>query len=162
MIYPVTRSLLPAATLLIERSFGNTAYVEGAVEVLRGAVAAPGSDGIPLAFIASDDAGGDFMVGVIVFGSFGGTNGAGRLHFVAVEDSARRAGVATSLVRTAIESLEQIGARMMLAELPDDPIALPGARAFLEALEFTEESRVENLYREGIAMTFMRRELDRG
>ena len=61
----------------------------------------------------------------------------------------------------AIASLEDRDARFMLAELPDDPRELGGSRDFLEALGFHEESRVDDFYRDGIALAFMRRELSR-
>jgi ribosomal protein S18 acetylase RimI-like enzyme len=102
---------------------------------------------------------GDDMDGVIVYGIFGGTSGAGRLHFVVVESRARRGGVARSLVDAAIESLTAWRARFVLAELPDDARELTGSRSFLEALGFAEESRVDDFYRDGIALAFMRREL---
>jgi ribosomal protein S18 acetylase RimI-like enzyme len=155
-IVPVSPSLLPQAALVVERALGGTRYMAGALDALRAAVAAPGPDTRALASIR--DARFDAL---IVFGFFGGTSGAGRVHFVAVDDSARRAGIGAALVRAAIASLANEGARLLLAELPDDPLALPGARAFLEALGFGEESRVENFYRDGIAQTFMRRELER-
>jgi ribosomal protein S18 acetylase RimI-like enzyme len=104
---------------------------------------------------------GDEIAGVIVFGIFGGTSGAGRLHFVVVESGARRAGVARALVEAALDALRTDGARFVLAELPDDPHALPDARTFLLALGFVQESRVEDFYRDGVALSFLRRELTR-
>ena len=90
---------------------------------------------------------------------FGGTSGAGRLHFVVVEREARRTGAARALVDTAIAQLVASGARFVLAETPDDRGALPGADEFLRALEFSEESRVDDFFRDGVALSFMRREL---
>lgn len=154
MVVPVTRVMLPRAVAIVERALDDTHYLVGALDALRSAVQAPGTDGRALASMSGED-----IEGVIVFGIFGGTKGAGRLHLVAVESRKRREGVARALVNAAIESLAASGARFVLAELPDDPLALAGAREFLAALEFAEESRVDDFYRKDVALAFMRREL---
>ncbi len=154
MIVPVSPLLLPRAVALVERALDDTHYLAGARDALRAAVQAPGADGRALASMSGDE-----IEGVIVFGIFGGTSGAGRLQLVVVDSRRRRAGVARALVNAAIESLAAWGARFVLAELPDDPRALAGAGEFLEALGFAEESRVDDFYRDDIALAFMRREL---
>jgi ribosomal protein S18 acetylase RimI-like enzyme len=154
VIVPVSPLLLSRAVAVIERALDDTHYLAGALDALRSAVQAPGADGRALASMAGED-----IEGVIVFGIFGGTMGAGRLHFVVVESRRQRDGVARALVNAAIESLASSGARFVLAELPEDPRALAGAREFLDALGFAEESHVEDFYRDGVALVFMRREL---
>ena len=155
LIVPVSRALLPQATLVVERALGDTPYLDGALDALRSAASAPSADGRALVSIVDER-----CVGVIVFGFFGGANGAGRLRLAVTEGPARRARVGRSLANEAIAMLRSDGARFVLAELPEDLPALPGARAFLESLGFRQESRVENFYREGVALSFMRRELD--
>jgi ribosomal protein S18 acetylase RimI-like enzyme len=155
-IVPVSPSLLDRACAVVGRALDGTRYLAGALDALRSAVDAPGADGRALASMSGED-----IDGVIVFGIFGGTSGAGRLHFVVVERRARRAGVARALVGAALDALRAEGARFVLAELPDDSRALPDARAFLLALGFVQESRVDDFYREGIALSFLRRELGR-
>jgi ribosomal protein S18 acetylase RimI-like enzyme len=146
--------LLPRALAVVEGAFHDSHYLAGVVDALNSAVRAPNVEGRALASVRGDD-----VHGVIVFGIFGGTSGAGRLHFVAVESRARRDGVARALVNAAIEALRAAHARFVLAELPDDPRVLGGSRNFLEALGFAEESRIDDYYRDGIALVFMRREL---
>lgn len=153
-IVSVTRLLLPRATQLVERALDGTPYLDGALDALRLAVRAPGGDGRALACVISER-----IEGVIVFGFFGGADGAGRLQLTVIEESSRRTRAGRTLAVHAIALLGREGARFVLAELPEDPGALPGARAFLESLSFTQESRVENFYREGIALSFMRRDL---
>jgi ribosomal protein S18 acetylase RimI-like enzyme len=148
--------MLPRASAVVERALRDTHYLAGALDALQSAAEAPGADGRALASMTGDDA-----EGVIVFGIFAGTSGAGRLHLVVVENPARRGGVARALVTAAIESLEASGARFVLAELPDDARELPGSRDLLDALGFHEESRVDDFYRRGVALVFMRRELSR-
>jgi ribosomal protein S18 acetylase RimI-like enzyme len=156
LIIPVSPSLLERASAVVEHALHDTRYLSGALDALRSAVNAPGSDGRALACMSDDD-----VEGVIVFGIFGGTSGAGRLHFVIVESRARRTGTARALVDAALGTLIGDDARFVLAELPDDPHELPDARAFLHALGFAEESRVEDFYRDGVALSFLRRELER-
>jgi GNAT superfamily N-acetyltransferase len=83
-----------------------------------------------------------------------------RRQLAVVEESSRRTRAGRALVEHAIALLGGEGARFLLAELPDDPRALHGARAFLESASFREESRVDDFYRVGVALSFMRRELD--
>lgn len=153
-LVPLSPSLLPDALAAVERALHRTHYLSGALDSLRSAVTAPGADGRALASMT-----GDRIEGVAMFGIFGGTIGAGRLHFVAVEPSVRRKGVARALTESAIVQLAASNARFVLAELPDDVDALPGAREFLCALGFSEEGRVDDYFRDGVALSFMRREL---
>jgi ribosomal protein S18 acetylase RimI-like enzyme len=153
-IVPVSPSLLSRACAAVERALHDTHYVDGALDALRSAVAAPGPDGRALACMSAD-----VLNGVIVFGLFGGASGAGRLHFVLVEQASRRTGVARALVGAALDALTVSGARFALAEVPDDARELPGARDFLRALGFSEVSRVDDFCRDGVALSFLRREL---
>ena len=153
-IVPVSPSLLPRAEAVIARALRGTHYLDAALDALREAVRAPGVDARAIAIVS-----GDFMAGVAVYGIFGGTIGAGRLHFAVVQSEARRDGAGSALVGEAVERLRDEHARFVLAELPDDPRELPAAREFLEAQGFAEESRMADFLREGIALSFMRREL---
>lgn len=154
-IVPVSRSLLANAVLLVERALADTPYLDGALDALRSAASAPGADGRALASVREER-----LEGVIVFGFFGGANGAGRVQLAVTDEWARRTHVGTALMDEATTLLRADGARFVLAELPDDPRALPGARVFLESASFREESRVDDFYRIGVALSFMRRELD--
>ena len=154
-IVPVTRSLLAHAVLLVERALTDTPYLDGALDALRSAVSAPGADGRALASMREEQ-----LEGVIVFGFFGGANGAGRVQLAVTDDWARRTHVGTALMDEAITLLRADGARFVLAELPDDPRALSGRARFSSRSSFRQESRVEDFYRDGVALSFMRRELD--
>ena len=91
--------------------------------------------------------------------SFSGATGAGRLHLVAVDTQSRSLGVGAALVARAVEDLIARGARFVIAEIPDDETALDGYRSLLAACSFSEEARVPDLYRDGVALSFMRRDL---
>jgi ribosomal protein S18 acetylase RimI-like enzyme len=155
-IVPVSPELLPVASRVVERALAGTRYLAGALDALRSAMISPDADARVFASML-----GEYLEGVIVVGFFGGASGAGRLQIVAVESAARRAGVGAAMVREALAALRADGARFVLAELPDDSYALSGAREFLESFGFRQESRVDDFYRDGLALSFMRLELDR-
>ena len=154
LIVPVSPELLPDALRVVEGALERTRYLDGALNALRSAVLSPSPDARALGSLP-----GAHINGVIVFGFFGGASGAGRLQLVAVERDARRAGVGAAMVREALAELREEGARFVLAELPDDPRVLPGAREFFESSGFREESRVDDFFRDGLALSFMRLEL---
>lgn len=154
-IVPLSPSLLPGALATVGRALHHTHYLDGALDALRSAVGAPGADGRAMASMA-----GEQIEGVAVSGLFGGTSGAGRLHFLVVEPGVRRTGVGRALANAVIAQLASTGARFVLAELPDDVAALPGARELLRAAGFMEESRIDDFFRDGVALAFMRREIE--
>jgi ribosomal protein S18 acetylase RimI-like enzyme len=155
-IVEVDEGRLKAASQVVMRALGLTSYATGAIEWIETAARAPGPESRALA-----SARGDALDGVIVFGAFAGAPGAGRIHLVVVDEASRRTGVGRSLAEAAIERMRDERARFVLAELPDDARALPAASAFLAAMEFREESRVENFYRDGVALSFMRLDLEK-
>lgn len=148
--------LAPAAQL-VARALGHTTYAGGALEALELAVRTPGSEARALGCVRDER-----VDGVIVFGAYAGAIGAGRIHLVIVDLALRRTGVGRLLVNAAVAHLRSDRARFALAELPRDEQALPGAFAFLAAMGFREESRVEDFVRDAIALSFMRRDLARG
>lgn len=155
-IVTVSAELLPQASLVIERVLRDTPYLDGALDALRSAVESPGDDVRAVGTMCEGR-----LESVIVSGFFGGTDGAGRVQLTVIDADVRRMRLGWLLVEDAISYLGTKGARFVLAELPDDPRALPGARDFLESMSFREESRVEDFYRDGVAQLFMRREITR-
>ena len=153
-IVELDQERLRSASQLLMRTLGLTSYAGGALESLELAARTPGAETRALGCVRDD-----VLDGVIVFGTFAGADGAGRIHFVVVSDASRRAGVGRSLAEAAIERLRGERARFVLVELPDDAHALPGAGAFFGPLGFREESRVENFFRHGVALSFVRRDL---
>ena len=147
---------LPLASPLVMRALALTPYAPGAIESLELATRSPNDESRALASVRHGA-----IDGVVVFGTFAGADRAGRLHLVVVDEGSRREGVGRALVEAAVARLRGEGARFLLAELPDDALALPHAGVFLASLDFREESRVENFFRDGISLAFLRRELSR-
>jgi hypothetical protein len=85
------------------------------------------------------------LTGVALFGHIAGTSGTSRILFVAAGS------------RKLIEAVTARGndTRLVIAELPDDR-PFDRMRKLLEECGFHEESRIPDLYRPGVAMTFLR------
>ncbi len=98
------------------------------------------------------------MVGVAVYGVVAGTEGAAKMHGMAVAPEAQRHGIARALIAAFSDDLHTKGARFVLVEFPDAP-ELAGGRTLLQQAKFVEESRLKDYFRDGIAMVFLRRDL---
>lgn len=107
--------------------------------------------------VARDRRGGS-AVGLAVYGEFAGASGAGRIRGVAVSPLARRRGIGRALISEAVRDLTLSNARFVLVELPDEP-DMRFCAVLLEACGFREEARARDLVADGVAMRFLRREL---
>ena len=151
---PLDAMALGAARAVVDAAAAGTPYVATLHGRLDAALSGSGEEARGLLAECSGA-----VAGVIIFGFFAGTDGAGRLHFVAVAPPHRYRGIGTALLTAAATTLSGLGARFLLAEVPDDVTALGDYWAFLAANGFREESRVSGLVREGIALAFLRRDL---
>ena len=135
-----------ARTLVLEALFG-TPYSETALYALERAILGD-SDEYRISYEIENDQ----VVAIALFGTIAGTVGTARLFLVApVSAGAASVRVIDGVVRT----LQASGHRLLIAELPDDaPFA--GMRKLLLESGFQEESRIEDLIRPGVALTFLR------
>lgn len=142
-----------AARSLIERELGGTPYLETPLWALDTAL-----DGISAeaqALVADRDG---EVVGVAVYGEYPGAKGAGRIYILVVTASARLRGIGLRLLEAVHDALVRHGARFVLAELSDDAIMRPGLE-LLERYGYVEEGRVDDLFRNGVALRLLRKEL---
>lgn len=154
---PLRESDIDAARELLRHSLPALSQLAPLLSVLELAVLAP--DDEQRALVAEVDGS---VAAIAVYGEFAGAAGAGRLHLVAVDQHHRRRGIGTLLVERVLGELGARPTRFILAELPEERPALDGYFAFLRASGFTEESRVPDFYRDGVAMVMMRREAGPG
>ena len=98
------------------------------------------------------------MLGFALFGDVAGAIGTARVHFVGVTAGLRLNSVGAGLCECAVADLRAAGARMVIAELPDDRL-LAGGRALLARCGFAEVGRVPDYYRDGIALVILARQL---
>jgi len=103
--------------------------------------------------VAYDDA--SRVLGVALFGMIAGSVGTGALYAIAVAPDASRRGVGTLLVRQVVQTLGAAGARLVVAEWPDDERVAPVA-SLLAGAEFTEVGRVPDLVRDDVALRLWR------
>jgi hypothetical protein len=66
--------------------------------------------------------------------------------------------VGRAMIDGVIDKVRRAGARLLVAELPADAV-LGRTLTLLRANKFTQEGRVPDFYREGMAQLFLRREL---
>ena len=143
----------PSARALLAAETARHPYAARTLELLDAAA------GRSVEYHAAVAASEGEAVGVVVYGLTSGASGAGALYGIAVADAWRRRGVGAALVRHAADELRALGARFALAEVPEDPLALGGVLALLATAGFRAEARVADLYRDGVGVVFMRREL---
>ncbi|HKO16983.1 MAG TPA: hypothetical protein VJU87_12140 [Gemmatimonadaceae bacterium] len=141
------------ARVLIIGALGVTPYVDRAMEVL--ALAERGHDPEHRALVIARDG---TVAGLALYGVIAGADGAARLHVAVLAPGVDADDVGARLL-SAVEALVAAeGARFLLAEMPDDP-AIGAIHTLLRTHGFQEDARVPDFYREGIALTFLRRPL---
>ena len=136
---------LAAALALVEWEHEKNPWIERTGDLLRTAVVEP--DGEYRACIAERDG---EIVGLGVFGMVAGTVGTAMLYSILVAPRSRRAGIGERLLFQISAELASAGARMIVAEVPGDPLVMR-FRALLLAHGFVEASRIEDYHRDGVS-----------
>ena len=152
-IRPLRAADRRAARSLIEGELGGTPYLETPLWALETAI--DGNSDEARALVA--DRNGE-VLGVALYGEYAGAKGAGRIYILVVTASARLRGIGLRLLESVHDALVRRGARFVLAELSDDAINRPGLE-LLERYGYVEEGRVDDLFRDGVALRLMRRDL---
>jgi len=145
---------VPARVLLMG-ALGVTPYIDRAMEVLQLAERGAGRDDEHRALVIARDG---TVAALALFGTVAGAAGVRKLHAAVLAPSVSAADVGQRIVRAVIDEARVEGARLVVAELPDDP-AMGQVRALLASEGFEEEARVPDFYRDGVALTLLRREL---
>jgi hypothetical protein len=141
------------ARALVYAALGVTPYVDRVVEVLD--QAARGGDPEARALVIERDG---TIAGLVIFGLVTGTSGTARLHALVLDRSVSPDDVGGRLTSAAAAAAGAAGARLLLAEVPDDP-ALGPVPGVLLRNGFREEARVPDFFRDGVALSFLRRDL---
>ena len=151
----VLRALMPndagAARALVSAQFAGTRYQPRALELLDSALEF--QDPEYMAVLAFDEHE-SRLVGLVLFGTVAGAHGVAKVHGIV----SRELEVAVALLDAIRRASEHSGERMIVCEIPDDaPFAI--AVQALEATGFTEEGRVPDFVREGVALRLLVRPL---
>jgi hypothetical protein len=98
------------------------------------------------------------IAGLVIFGLVAGASGAARLHALVLNRGVSADDVGGRLTSAAAMIAAAAGARLLIAAVPEDP-ALGPVPAVLLRNGFREEARVPDFFRDGVALTFLRRDL---
>ena len=140
--------------VLLLGALGVTPYIDRALETLDRTERCPDDEHRGL-LIERDGT----VAGLALFGRITGAEGATRLNVLALAPEIDPDEVGGRLIASVSTLMRDEGARFLMAELPDDP-ALGSVLAVLREHGFREEARVPDFYRDGVALTFMRFDLD--
>jgi hypothetical protein len=139
-----------AHQLLVQR-LGVTPYIDRAVEILE--IAERGDDPEHRAYVVARD---KTVVALALFGSIAGTEAGFKLHTLVVES--RESDVSARLLEAVCASVVASHGRFLIAELADET-ALATTISLLRGNGFAEAGRIPDYYRDGVALTILRRDL---
>jgi ribosomal protein S18 acetylase RimI-like enzyme len=152
-VYAAREQDLAAALALLAHEQEKNPWMQRVPELLKAAVDDP--NGEYRACVAVRDG---ELVGFGAYGTVAGTVGTAMLHAVLVAPRSRRAGIGLRIILHIASELVKSGHRMIIAEIPGDS-AVMRYRALLLAYGFTEETRIEDYYRDGIPQIISRFDL---
>jgi predicted GNAT superfamily acetyltransferase len=140
-----------SARAFVSDHFAGTRYRSRVLEILECALRF--DDPEYMALLAHDGAGPQ-LVGLALFGAVAGARSVVKVHALVGHD----APAAAALVEAIRETSEHSGERMIVCEIPDDePFTV--AAAALVSSGFTEEGRVPDFVRDGVALRLLVRPL---
>ena len=142
-----------ATRVLLMGALGITPYIDRALEVLQ--LAERGNDPEHRALIIARDG---TVAALALFGTIAGTAHGARVHTAVLAPGVEIEDVGMRLLDAVASAARGSGADFLLAELPDDP-ALGTTLALLRQHGFRDEARVPDFFRDGVALTFLRRAL---
>jgi hypothetical protein len=142
-----------AARSLVYAALGVTRYVDRVIELLD--AAAREGDAEARALVVEHDG---TIAGLVLFGLVAGATGTARLHALVLNRDVSAVDVGGRLTSAAVTAVAALGARLLVAEIPDDA-ALGPVPAVLRSTGFREEARVPDFFREGTALSVLRRDL---
>ena len=154
---PVVRALMPedadAARAVVSEQLAGTRYRVRALELLDSALQF--EDPEYMALLAFDE-GEQHLLGLVLFGTVAGARSVVKVHGIV----AREREPAVALLEAVHHASERSGERMIVCEIPEDaPFAV--AADALVASGFTEEGRVPDFVRDGVALRLLVRPLYR-
>lgn len=132
-------------------ALGITPYIDRALEVLE--LAERGNDPEHRALVIARDG---TVAALALFGTIAGTAHGARVHTAVLAPGVDIEDVGMRLMDAVANAVRGSGAAFLLAELPDDP-ALGTTLALLRQSGFRDEARVPDFFREGVALSFLRR-----
>jgi GNAT superfamily N-acetyltransferase len=137
---------------LVWAALGITPYVDRVIELL---LAAERGEPESRALVTERDG---TVAALALFGPVAGTRDTWQLNMLLLAPRVELKEVGRAMIDGVVDNVRRAGARLLVAELPADAV-LGRTLTLLRANEFTQEGRVPDFYREGMAQLFLRREL---
>ena len=131
---------------------GITPYVDRVTELLE---AAERGDPESRALVIERDG---TVASLALFGPVAGARDAWQLSMVLLTPEVGLRDVGHAMIQGVIDAVRELGARLLVAELPADA-ALGRSLTLLRSNGFKEEGRVRDYFRDGVALLFLRRDL---
>jgi L-amino acid N-acyltransferase YncA len=141
------------ARVLLMGALGVTPYVDRAIEILE--FAERGHDEEHRALVIARDG---TVAALALFGTIAGARGVSKVHVILLAPSVTPDDVGGRIIGAVLEEARANAMRLLIAELPDDPV-MGQMRALLASNGFEEEARVSDYFRDGVALTLLRRAL---
>ncbi len=150
-VEPLLRALMPddapAAHALVSAQLEAGRYRDRAIEVLDSALGFEDPEFMALVAFDSDERS---LLGLVLFGTVAGAHAVVKVHGVIAP--ARE--TAVLLLGAVRQAAEHSGERMIVCEIPDDAPFAVAAEA-LAASGFTEQGRVPDFVRDGVALRLL-------
>ena len=137
---------------LVWAALGITPYVDRVIELLS---AAERGDPESHALVTERDGA---VAALALYGPVAGASATWQLNMLLVAPRVALREVGRAMIDAVVDNLRRAGARLLIAELPADAV-LGRTLTLLRSNEFTQEGRVPDFYREGVAQLFLRRDL---
>lgn len=147
------QDMAPARALVLE-VLGATPYADRILELL--AEASSGDGGTEALVIAHEGP----VVALALLGFIEASNGVWKLHTLLLSESVDVREAGDAMVRGVMERVRAAGGRSLLAELPADPV-YGRTLSLLRASGFAQPGRIPDFFRDGVALLFLRRSVDR-
>lgn len=149
---PLTPGDVEPVRALVWGALGVTPYVDRVMELLS---AAEHADPESRALVIERDG---TVAALALYGPVAGASDAWRISMVLVAPRVELRDVGRAMIDAVVESVRIAGARLLVAELPADAV-LGRSLSLLRANGFSQEARIPDFFREGVALLFLRREL---
>lgn len=133
-------------------SLGVTPYVDRALELLK---AAERDDPETKALIIERDG---TVAALALFGPVSGAQDTWKLATFLMSERVEPREIGRTLLDAVVAAAVQAGGRLLTAELPADPV-LGRTLSLLRANGFTQDGKVADYFRDGVALLFLRRPL---
>lgn len=149
---PLAPSDAEAARALVLGTLGVTPYVDRVLELLA---AAERGDPETRGLVVERDG---VVAALALAGPVAGASGAWELSMLLLAPHIETRAVGDALLGATVTLARDEGARLLVAELPADPV-IGRTLTLLRANRFRQEGRVPDFHRDGVARLFLRRDL---